>query len=57
MTCQSCGGEATQRPALCPTCRAERQTHGRAKAAARWVALLARLDDQPRARRQQENVS
>lgn len=42
MTCQSCGGEATERPALCPACLAERKAHGRAKAAARAAAMAAR---------------
>lgn len=42
MTCQSCGGEATARPALCPECLVERQAHGRAKATARGAAIDVR---------------
>jgi hypothetical protein len=42
MTCQSCGGVATERPALCEDCRAERDAHGRAKALARGRAFVAR---------------
>ena len=41
---QTCGQPTDNRPALCDQCRAERATHGRAKATARWAALLARLD-------------
>lgn len=44
MTCQSCGGTATSRPALCDDCRLERQQHGRAKAAYRHRTFTARLE-------------
>jgi hypothetical protein len=49
MTCQSCGGPATERPALCEDCRAEREAHGRAKAAARARAFAARVTSLGRA--------
>ena len=42
MICQACGGEATERPALCPTCRAEREAHGRVKSAHRGATLASR---------------
>lgn len=43
MTCQTCGGEATTRPALCDDCKAERQAHGRVKGRTRWEALRERV--------------
>lgn len=42
MTCQSCGGEAVERPALCDECRAERKAHGRVKARHRGDTLASR---------------
>jgi hypothetical protein len=48
MTCQACGQGTGNRPALCDDCRTERLVHGRVKGAARWTALVSRLEKRRR---------